>query len=138
MHAAGVPTTDGGLGGRARRPREVLAARRRATTTRRRSYVHENGAAYDEPLDDADRVAYLEAHLARAARARSTAGVDLRGYFVWSLLDNFEWAEGYAHRFGIVHVDYDTQVRTPKASARWFAERRRAARLVVDATPDVA
>ena len=47
-------------------------------------------------------------------------GVDLRGFFVWSLLDNFEWAEGYAHRFGIVHVDFATQVRTPKASARWY------------------
>ena len=46
-------------------------------------------------------------------------GADLRGYFVWSLLDNFEWAWGYAQRFGIVHVDYATQVRTPKASARW-------------------
>jgi beta-glucosidase len=48
--------------------------------------------------------------------------VDLRGYFCWSLLDNFEWAEGYAKRFGIVHVDYDTQIRTPKASARWYAK----------------
>ena len=49
--------------------------------------------------------------------AAATQGVDLRGFFVWSLLDNFEWAEGYRHRFGIVHVDHDTQVRTPKASA---------------------
>ena len=49
-------------------------------------------------------------------------GVDLRGFFVWSFLDNFEWAEGYAHRFGIVHVDFDTLVRTPKASARWYAD----------------
>ncbi len=49
-------------------------------------------------------------------------GVDLRGWFVWSLLDNFEWALGYARRFGIVHVDYDTQVRTPKTSARWYAD----------------
>jgi beta-glucosidase len=49
-------------------------------------------------------------------------GVDLRGYFVWSLLDNFEWAHGYAKRFGIVHVDYATQKRTPKASARFYSE----------------
>jgi beta-glucosidase len=84
-------------------------------------YVHENGAAYDTPFDDRDRVAYLDAHIDAAARAIEH-GVDLRGFFVWSLLDNFEWAQGHAHRFGIVHVDYDTQVRTPKASARWFAE----------------
>ncbi|MFD1046638.1 family 1 glycosylhydrolase, partial [Kibdelosporangium lantanae] len=49
-------------------------------------------------------------------------GVDLRGYFCWSLLDNFEWSEGYAKRFGIVHVDYATQVRTPKRSARWYSQ----------------
>jgi beta-glucosidase len=84
-------------------------------------YVHENGAAYDEPFDDDDRVAFLDAHL-RAARAAIDEGVDLRGYFVWSLLDNFEWAEGYAHRFGIVHVDTETQARTPKRSAAWFAD----------------
>jgi beta-glucosidase len=84
-------------------------------------YVHENGAAFSEPLDDQRRLAFLADHL-RAAHDAIAAGVDLRGYFVWSLLDNFEWAEGYLHRFGIVHVDYDTQVRTPKASARWYSE----------------
>jgi beta-glucosidase len=83
-------------------------------------YVHENGAAYDEPVDDDRRVAYLDAHV-RAAHAAVDRGVDLRGYFVWSFLDNFEWAEGYDHRFGIVHVDWATLARTPKASARWFA-----------------
>jgi beta-glucosidase len=57
-----------------------------------------------------------------AGRAQAiAAGVDVRGYFVWSLMDNFEWAEGYARRFGIVYVDYTTQERVPKASARWYA-----------------
>ncbi len=50
------------------------------------------------------------------------AGVDLRGYFCWSLLDNFEWAHGYKHRFGLVHVDYTTQQRTPRASYRWYRD----------------
>ena len=83
-------------------------------------YVHENGAAFHEPFADVERVAYLDAHV-RAAHDAIEAGVDLRGYFVWSFLDNFEWAEGYDHRFGIVHVDFATRGRTPKASARWFA-----------------
>jgi beta-glucosidase len=88
-------------------------------------YVHEAGAAYDDDVaadgevHDDRRVAWLDAHL-RAARVALDDGVDLRGFFVWSLLDNFEWAEGYRHRFGIVHVDRDTQARTPKASARWY------------------
>jgi beta-glucosidase len=90
-------------------------------------YIHENGAAFpdavgpDGTVDDTDRVSYLDRHL-RAAHRAIEAGVDLRGYFVWSFLDNFEWAEGYAHRFGIVHVDFETQRRTPKASARWFGQ----------------
>ena len=70
---------------------------------------------------DTDRIAYLDGHL-RAAHEAISRGVDLRGYLVWSLLDNFEWAEGYRKRFGIVHVDYLTQRRTPKASARWYQE----------------
>ena len=65
-------------------------------------------------------VAFLDAHL-RACHDALAAGVDLRGYFVWSLLDNFEWAEGYRQRFGIVHVDFATQARTPKASAVWYS-----------------
>jgi beta-glucosidase len=90
-------------------------------------YVHENGAAFpdevgaDGTVDDADRISYLDRHL-RSAHAAIEAGVDLRGYFVWSFLDNFEWAEGYADRFGIVHVDFATQQRTPKASARWYRQ----------------
>jgi beta-glucosidase len=89
-------------------------------------YVHEAGAAYEDrvdaagEVDDDERVAWLDAHL-RAALGAREAGVDLRGFFVWSFLDNFEWAEGYAHRFGIVHVDFATLARTPKASAHWFA-----------------
>ena len=66
-------------------------------------------------------MAYLEDHL-RACHDAISRGVDLRGYFVWSLMDNFEWAEGYLKRFGIAHVDYATQIRTPKNSARWYRE----------------
>ncbi|MFC5288761.1 GH1 family beta-glucosidase [Actinokineospora guangxiensis] len=88
-------------------------------------YVTENGAAYEDELvdgavDDAQRLDYLESHLV-AAHAAIAAGVDLRGYFYWSLLDNFEWAQGYTHRFGIVHVDYETQVRTVKRSGHWYS-----------------
>ncbi len=88
-------------------------------------YVTENGAAYpdqigpDGRVDDAARVAYLEAHFIEAARAIA-AGVPLRGYFVWSLMDNFEWAHGYSKRFGLVYVDYRTQRRILKTSAHWY------------------
>ncbi|UZJ31442.1 GH1 family beta-glucosidase [Streptomyces endophytica] len=82
--------------------------------------ITENGCSY-EGIDDRERIAYLDGHL-RALHAAMTAGVDVRGYFVWSLLDNFEWAEGYARRFGLVHVDYATLKRTPKSSYRWFRE----------------
>ena len=87
--------------------------------------VSENGAAYpdvvgaDGVVHDADRQSYLARHLNAAADAID-AGVPLRGYFVWSLLDNFEWSYGYAKRFGLIHVDYETQRRTPKQSARWY------------------
>jgi beta-glucosidase len=87
--------------------------------------ITENGAAFDDhvrpdgSVADSERVAYLAGHLDAVARARA-AGVDVRNYCVWSLLDNFEWEEGYEKRFGIVHVDFDTQARTPKASARWY------------------
>lgn len=89
--------------------------------------VTENGAAFDDTLTtdgrvhDTVRVAYLHDHLEAVAQARE-AGADVRGYLVWSLLDNFEWAYGYTKRFGIVHVDYDTQARTPKDSARWYRQ----------------
>jgi beta-glucosidase len=83
-------------------------------------YVTENGAAF-EGIADPQRIAYLESHF-RAAHRAIEDGVDLRGYFVWSLMDNFEWAFGYSKRFGLIHVDYETLQRTPKDSARWFAQ----------------
>jgi beta-glucosidase len=108
-------------------------------------YVTENGAAFDDELvggsldgaldgaldgsldgrfgctvHDQQRVAYLDAHL-RACHQAITDGVPLRGYFAWSLLDNFEWAWGYSKRFGLVYVDFATQRRIPKDSAHWYA-----------------
>ncbi|MFI1070457.1 GH1 family beta-glucosidase [Streptomyces puniciscabiei] len=88
--------------------------------------ITENGCSCDG-LDDQDRIAYLDAHI-RALHSAMEAGVDVRGYFVWSLMDNFEWAEGYARRFGLVHVDYATLRRTPKASYHWFRDVLRAQR----------
>lgn len=96
-------------------------------------YITENGCSYPDLVDsdgqvrDSDRIAFLDGHL-RAVHDAITEGVDVRGYFVWSLLDNFEWAEGYTQRFGLVHVDFETQVRTPKASYRWYADQIRAQR----------
>lgn len=96
-------------------------------------YVTENGAAYPDVLtpagtvDDPGRVRYLREHFARASQVISE-GVPLRGYFVWSLMDNFEWAHGYSKRFGIVYVDFATQRRIPKSSAKWYAELIRANR----------
>ncbi len=90
-------------------------------------YVTENGACYndapaaDGTVHDEDRVSYLREHLA-AASAALAAGVKLRGYFVWSLLDNFEWSEGYSRRFGVVQVDFKTLKRTPKASFAYLAD----------------
>ena len=86
-------------------------------------YITENGVSCDDRVgvDDRERIEFLAEHLRAAHRAISD-GVDLRGYFVWSLLDNFEWALGYEKRFGIVHVDYRTLERTPKASAHWFRD----------------
>jgi len=91
-------------------------------------YITENGACYDDVpgpdgfVQDDDRIAYVSDHLDALARAIE-AGVDVRGYFLWSLLDNFEWAEGYSKRFGLVRVDYETQARTPKASFEWYRAR---------------
>jgi beta-glucosidase len=89
-------------------------------------YITENGCAYDDPVidgacHDPRRIRYLDAHL-RALHAAMAEGVDVRGYFAWSLLDNFEWSHGYHKRFGLVHIDYDTQARTPRDSAYWYRE----------------
>ena len=89
-------------------------------------WITENGAAFTDPAvgdacHDPRRVSYLDGHV-RALASAMAQGVDVRGYFAWSLFDNFEWAHGYAQRFGLVHVDYETQVRTPKTSAHWYAD----------------
>ncbi len=87
--------------------------------------ITESGCSYDDPVEpdgvhDHRRIAYLDGHL-RAVAEAVTAGVDVDGYYTWSLLDNFEWAEGYTQRFGLVHVDYETQQRTPRDSFDWYA-----------------
>jgi beta-glucosidase len=88
-------------------------------------YITESGASFDDyvdpegGIDDLERISYLAGYFDAAGRAIRD-GVDVRGYFVWSLLDNFEWGEGYSKRFGLVYVDYRTQERLPKASAHWY------------------
>ncbi len=93
-------------------------------------YITENGASYDDTVEqaegarvvhDPDRLAYLESHVAATLQARDE-GAPVKGYFVWSLMDNFEWSLGYSKRFGIVYVDYETQQRVVKDSGRWYAE----------------
>lgn len=92
--------------------------------------ITENGAAFEDRLTpagevhDPERIAYLHTHLAAVHRAIAD-GADVRGYFLWSLMDNFEWSYGYAKRFGAVYVDYPTQRRIPKASAHWYARATR-------------
>lgn len=83
-------------------------------------YITENGCSYDG-LRDSRRIDFLDGHL-RALHAAMAEGIDVRGYFTWSLTDNFEWIEGNAQRFGLVHVDYETMRRTPKDSYRWYRE----------------
>ncbi|MFJ9180335.1 GH1 family beta-glucosidase [Streptomyces sp. NPDC102360] len=102
-------------------------------------YVTENGAAYPDKPDadgrvhDPERIAYLHGHLAAVRRAIAD-GADVRGYYLWSLMDNFEWAYGYEKRFGAVYVDYATQERTPKSSALWYGQAARTGTLpAVDA-----
>ena len=114
----GWPVTPRGLG-------DLLIRLRDSYETLPPLLVTENGAAYDDPpaadgtIDDRRRIAYLDAHIREVQRAIA-AGVQVGGYFVWSLLDNFEWAQGYSKRFGLIHVDYDTLARTPRASAAWY------------------
>lgn len=113
--------------------RALLVRLTRAYPTLPPLYITENGASYDDEVaedgavHDLDREAYVLAHIDAVGRAIDE-GADVRGYFVWSLLDNFEWAWGYAKRFGIVRVDYDTQERTVKDSGRAFARMIAAAR----------
>jgi beta-glucosidase len=90
-------------------------------------YISENGMACadriseDRTVHDPERINYIDGHLQALAQA-SAEGVDVRGYFYWSLMDNFEWAKGFSMRFGLVHVDYQSQQRTLKASARWYRD----------------
>ncbi|HEY2075097.1 MAG TPA: GH1 family beta-glucosidase [Streptosporangiaceae bacterium] len=90
-------------------------------------YITENGCSVaDQPddlgqIDDQPRISYLNGHI-RAVADAIAAGVDVRGYLVWTLMDNFEWAEGYRQRFGLVHVDFETQRRTPKSSFGWYRD----------------
>jgi beta-glucosidase len=79
-------------------------------------HITENGCSYPEEVSDAARISYLDVHI----KAVAASGVDVRGYFVWSLIDNFEWDSGYSQRFGLVHVDHRTQRRTPKDSYHWY------------------
>ena len=114
---------------------DPAAFRDELITTHRRYklpvYVTENGYGANETLDaaggvsDGGRIAYLHTYT-KALEQAVASGADVRGYFVWSLLDNFEWGSGYANRFGLVYVDYPTQRRVPKASFDWFAELIRA------------
>ncbi len=116
LTAGGLDARPAGLGRILRRVRDRTALP---------LYITENGAAYHDyvdpegGVDDLERVSYLNDHFAETLAAIRD-GVDVRGYFVWSLLDNLEWADGYSRRFGLVFVDFGTQARIPKASARWY------------------
>lgn len=85
------------------------------------AYITEGGCSYHDPRHDHRRIEFLDGHL-RALRKAIAEGVDVRGYFVWSIVDNFEWAVGYSQRFGLVHVDFETLERTPKDSYYWYRD----------------
>jgi len=129
----GAPTTDGGTAGvpMTEAGTEITPASFTDLLVRlQRDYgvpilITENGAVFSEPVHDEQRVQYIHDHLA-AVHAAIEQGADVRGYCYWSLLDNFEWALGYAQRFGIVHVDYETLERTVKDSGRYYAQVARA------------
>ena len=112
---------NGGVSDRRRRPR------RRPRPANPGHVFAQIGASYDDYVDpngeivNSERVGYLSGYFAAAARAIAD-GIDLRGYFVWSFLDNYEWAEGYSKRFGIVYVDYRTQDRIAKRSGYWYRD----------------
>ena len=121
---------------------ERLLARIRVEYGNPPVYVTENGAAFpDRPAPDGSvpdprRIRFLSDYLERLHRAIG-AGSDIRGYFVWSLMDNFEWAYGFEKRFGLVYVDYRTQRRTIKASGHWYARLCRTGRLEAAAPIDI-
>jgi beta-glucosidase len=120
------PLTAMGWEVEARGLEELLLATHRRTNLP--LVVTENGAAYsdehraaDGSIDDQDRITYLRDHIAAVERARA-GGADVRAYVAWTLLDNFEWAEGYTKKFGLVEVNRADQTRTPKSSYRWYAD----------------
>ena len=127
MPIVGYPTTDFGWPVVPDALREwLITMRARYRAALPPIYITESGCSYgmgpDENgvVDDQPRIDYLDAHL-RAVAEAVRIGIDIRGYYTWSLLDNFEWAEGYTQRFGLVHVDFETQKRTPKRSFDWYA-----------------
>jgi beta-glucosidase len=132
---AGYPTTDFGWPVVPEGLREVIGQLVSRYPDIAPIYITENGCSYvmgpDEHgvVDDQPRIDYLDSHL-RAVADAIADGADVRGYYCWSTLDNFEWAVGYTQRFGLVHVDYETQVRTPKRSFDWYA-----ATIAAHATP---
>jgi beta-glucosidase len=119
------PLTAGGLDARPAGLGRIL--RRVSGYTSLPLYITESGAAFHDYVDpeggveDLERISYLGDHLGETLAAIQ-AGLDVRGIFIWSLLDNFEWADGYSRRFGLVYVDFATQARIPKASARWYRQ----------------
>ena len=95
-------------------------------TNIRKLYITENGAAFpdevkDDAVNDVKRTAYLQEYLQQVLKAKNE-GYKVSGYFVWTLTDNFEWAEGYNPRFGLIHVNFDTQQRIIKSSGQWYGD----------------